>query len=245
MLENELLQAILSSYGEDIVKEKGKKYKELFYKIFPNANSEAFNNFKKDLEKVLAEEKDGPKAFMENRKAMYTNPNIGEILSKNTKFEEKRETMNTDDKTGRLYVPFEIELKPSDVVNSKFDIKHLGVFSNYEKAKKACNTERNCDDAKEGWKNIFTYNEEGFCCGTHCIYSAWFGLDRESMKLSLKIIVIFRTYIDRCENSTFDPYSIFSEHKLEAITNLLKNFEEGKRALFNSVVESIEEILLK
>ena len=241
MLENELLQAILSSYGEDIVKEKGKKYKDLFYKIFPNANSEAFNNFKKDLEKVLAKEKDGPKAFMENRKAMYTNPNIGEILLKAELNEKKKETMNTDDKTGRLYVPFEIELKPSDVVNSKFDIKHLGVFSNYEKAKNACDTERNCDDAKEGWKDIFTYS---FCCGTHCIYSAWFGLDRESMKLSLKIIVIFRTYIDRCENSTFDPYSIFSD-KLEAITNLLNNFEKGKRALFNSAAESIEKILLK
>jgi len=58
MFENAMLQAILSSYGEDIIKEKGDKYKDLFYKIFPNANSEAFDDFKKDLEKVLAKEKE-------------------------------------------------------------------------------------------------------------------------------------------------------------------------------------------
>ena len=65
------------------------------------------------------------------------------------------------------------------------------------------------------------------------------------MKLSLKIIVIFATFIDRLENTTFDPHEILTDHTLEALTNLLKNFEEGKRALFKCTAESIEELLLK
>lgn len=202
-------------------------------------------------ENVVKQEQE-PKVFMENGKATYTNPNIGEILLKNAKLneekEKKEEMKTTTDKISgsRVYVPIEVELKFSDdSKNFNSSIKHLGVFSDYRNAKKVCNTERNCDDAKEGWKDIFTYNEEGFCCGTHCIYSAWFGLDRESMKLSMKIIVIFATFIDRYENTTFDPYEILTENTLEALVNLLKNFEEGKRALFKCTAESIEELLLK
>ena len=195
-------------------------------------------------ENVVKQEQgqDEPKVFMENGKATYTNPNIGEILLKNAKLNEKKEKkeewkMPTDKISGsRVYIPIEIDL------NSK--IKHLGVFSEFEKAKKACDTERHCYDAEEGWKDIFTYNEKNFH-GTHIIYSAWFGLDCESMKFSLKIIVIFATFIDRLENTTFDPHAILSERKLEALANLLKNFEEGKRALFNCTAESIEELLLK
>lgn len=87
MLENELLQAILSSYGDDIIKENGEKYKELFYKIFPKANSEAFDDFKKDLEKVLAKKKENladaekeEKVFMKGNSATYINPKIGELF---------------------------------------------------------------------------------------------------------------------------------------------------------------------
>ena len=89
MFENELLQAILSSYGDDIIKEKGEKYKDLFYKIFPEASSEAFDDFKKDLENVLAKEKenfasniskDDEKVFMHGNSATYINPKIGELF---------------------------------------------------------------------------------------------------------------------------------------------------------------------
>lgn len=203
-------------------------------------------------ENVVKQEQDEPKVFMENGKATYTNPDIGEILLKNAKLneekEKKEERKTTTDKISgsRVYVPIEVELKFSDdSKNFNSSIKHLGVFSDYRNAKRACDTERNCDDAKEGWKDIFTYNEEGFCCGTHCIYSAWFGLDRESMKLSMKIIVIFATFIDMLENTTFDPHEILTDHTLEALANLLKNFEEGKRALFNCTAKSIEELLLE
>ena len=196
--------------------------------------------------------RDETKVFMENGKAVYTNPNIGEILLKNAKLNEKKEKkeewkMPTDKISGsRVYVPIEVELKFSDdSKNFNSSIKHLGVFSDYRNAKRACDTERNCDDAKEGWKDIYTDNEEGFCCGTHCIYSAWFGLDCESMKLSMKIIVIFATFIDRLENTTFDPHEILTENTLKALANLLKNFEKGKRALFKCTAESIEELLLK
>lgn len=86
MNENELLQMIFSSY-EDIIKEKGETYKDFFYKIFPGADADAFDNFKKNLEKILTERKKNladaekeEKVFMHGNSATYINPNIGELF---------------------------------------------------------------------------------------------------------------------------------------------------------------------
>lgn len=120
MFENELLQAILYSYGDDIIKEKGEKYKELFYKIFPEANSEAFDDFKKDLEKVLAKEKEKladaekeEKIFMKGNSATYINPKIGELFG--TIFDMSEPTAN-----GRACDPKVLEKAIADFNKKKF-----------------------------------------------------------------------------------------------------------------------------
>ena len=120
MFENELLQAILSSYGDDIIKERGEKYKELFYKIFPEASSEAFDAFKKDLEKVLVKEKenvsniskDDEKIFMHGNSATYINPKIGELFG--AIFDMSKPSAN-----GRVCGPTVLEKAIKDFKNKK------------------------------------------------------------------------------------------------------------------------------
>ena len=89
MSENEMLKVLLNNYGEAILKEKGDHFKNLFYAIFPATNEAAFDDFKKDLNKVLEEEKKKladnekeEKLFMQGNSATYINPEIGKIFGK-------------------------------------------------------------------------------------------------------------------------------------------------------------------